>query len=263
MGSLLFDADGDHDLDLYVVSGSSEFADGSPYFADKLYTNDGEGNLTLARAALPATTSSGSCVTAADYDGDGDLDLFRGGRLVPGRYPFPARSYLLRNEGGRFTDVTAEVAPGLQTAGLVCAALWSDYDNDGATDLVLAGEWMPVTFFKNENGKRFTPAAAATAPAGWWNSLAGGDFDNDGDTDYVIGNLGANSLYRAGPERPVSIHAADFDGSTTIDAVMGHYIVGKTASTTPTRPIPVTCSRRPCPRSATHSTRLPTTARRT
>jgi len=227
MGSLLFDADGDHDLDLYVVSGSSEFADGSPYFADKLYTNDGEGNLTLARAALPATTSSGSCVTAADYDGDGDLDLFRGGRLVPGRYPFPARSYLLRNDGGRFTDVTAEVAPGLQTAGLVSAALWSDYDNDGATDLVLAGEWMPVAFFKNENGKRFTPAAAATAPAGWWNSLAGGDFDNDGDTDYVVGNLGANSLYRVGPERPVSIHAADFDGSTTTDAVLGHYIVGE------------------------------------
>ncbi|HEX6070959.1 MAG TPA: VCBS repeat-containing protein, partial [Longimicrobiaceae bacterium] len=186
MGALFLDADGDGDLDLYVVSGGG-YPDAGELYQDRLYVNDGRGRFTRDAEALPRETASGSSVVAADYDGDGDLDLFVGGRVVPGRYPLPARSYLLRNDarGGspRFTDVTEAVAPGLAEAGLVTAALWTDFDGDGAIDLLVAGEWMPLTFLRNEGG-RLVDATASTGlgdTRGWWNSVVGGDFDNDGD----------------------------------------------------------------------------------
>jgi hypothetical protein len=240
MGCLLFDADNDQDLDLYVVSGSSEFEINSKYFQDKLYKNDGKGNFTLDTNALPSTVSSGSCISGADFDRDGDIDLFVGGRILPGKYPFPARSYILRNDGGLFTDITSLVAPDLQLAGMVCTALWSDFDDDGYTDLILAGEWMAVTFFRNKNGKFHAWDADKGAtigpdkaqnpqenqPVGFWNSLNGGDFDNDGDTDYIAGNLGSNSLYKASRQQKVSIFAADFDRSITTDAIIGRFILG-------------------------------------
>ena len=227
-GALLFDADGDGDPDLYVVSGGSEYAPASPGYQDRLYRNDGKGNFARDGQALPRIEASGSCVTAADFDRDGDLDLFVGGRITPGQYPLPPRSYLLRNDGGNFTDVTAGVAGALLNPGLVCSALWTDFDGDGWVDLLVAGEWMPLVFLRNPQG-RLVNVTAATGLAhtpGWWNSLAGGDFDGDGDTDYVAGNLGLNAKFRASPGEPVRILAKDFDGNGTYDPLLSYYVQG-------------------------------------
>lgn len=229
MGALFFDADQDGDNDLYVVSGGNEYHEKHEAYQDRLYLNDGQGNFSHAEQALPVMQSSGSCVVAADYDRDGDLDLFVGGRLRPQQYPLPPRSYLLRNDGGEFVDVTAEVAPALENIGLVTAALWTDYDNDGKADLMLSGEWMPITFLHNEGGS-FKDATAETAlpnTSGWWNSLLAGDFDHDGDMDYVVGNLGLNSKFKASEQEPVSIYVKDFDENNTIDPIMAHYIMGE------------------------------------
>ncbi|HEX8532269.1 MAG TPA: VCBS repeat-containing protein, partial [Cytophagales bacterium] len=229
MGSLLFDADNDGDPDLYVVSGSSEFGDDSPHYQDRLYRNDGKGHFTRDPAALPAETASGSVVTAADYDRDGDLDLFVGGRIAPAQYPKPARSLLLRNDRGRFTDATAQVCPQLAAAGLVTTALWTDFDGDGRVDLLVAGEWMPLSFFRNAGNtfENVTEATGLTHTTGWWNSLAGADFDHDGDVDYVAGNLGLNNKYHASPERPVCVYAKDYDNNGRLDPVLCHYIGGE------------------------------------
>ncbi|HEY0108560.1 MAG TPA: FG-GAP-like repeat-containing protein, partial [Fibrella sp.] len=189
--ALLFDADGDRDLDLYVVSGGNEVAaTNTSFYQHRLYLNNGRGDfLPASSTALPNVSGSGSCVVAADFDHDKDLDLFVGGRQIPGMYPLPARSYLLRNDGGRFVDVTAQVCPALMKAGLVCGALWSDYNGDGWADLILAGEWMPITMFTNQRGQQLMPADNGLKTAtGWWNNLVAGDFDGDGDTDYVVGN---------------------------------------------------------------------------
>ena len=190
-GVLLFDADGDGDLDLYTASGSYEFSDGSPELQDVLYRNDGQRRFVADTAALPKTNTSTACVRAADYDRDGDLDLFVGGRVISGKYPMPPASYLLNNQGGTFTDVTQQV-PGLSSVGMVTDALWTDVDTDGLVDLLVVGEWMPITFFRN-TGQGWEDATAATGIAqhtGWWNSLTAGDFDADGDTDYLVGNQG-------------------------------------------------------------------------
>ena len=213
MGVLLFDADGDGDQDLYTASGSNESVEGSKDYQDRLFKNDGKGNFTFDSTALPKNVTSKSCVKAADFDNDGDLDLFVGGRLIPSKYPLPASSFIFRNDSEKgsikFTDITKEVAPGLQQIGLVCDAIWSDYDNDGWMDLVIAGEWMPVTFFQNVKGKFKKSSTALENKIGWWNSITAGDFDNDGDIDYVAGNLGENSYYRADSLHPVRIYNVD------------------------------------------------------
>jgi len=226
MGVLLFDADNDKDLDLYVASGSYEFLEGSEQLQDRLYLNDGKGNFTLNKEALPVLKASKSSVRAADYDKDGDLDLFVAGRVVPGKYPLAPQSYILQNQEGHFTDVTASVSPEMQNLGMITDALWSDFNGDGDVDLVIAGEWLPVTFLQNTKGKfKNITAATGLAPyTGWGNSLAAGDFDNDGDIDYVAGNLGLNTNYVASASQPLSVLAKDFDSNGSIDPVMVCYI---------------------------------------
>ena len=227
MGLLLFDADNDNDLDLYCVSGSSEFKSETARYQDRFYRNSGNGEFIFDAQALPEITSSGSCVVANDFDQDGDLDLFVGGRIVSMRYPETPESYLLINNGnGVFENRTAQLSPEISRIGMVTAALWTDINNDGWTDLAIVGEWMPITFFINNAGGSFTSLKLPDS-SGWWNSLSGGDFDNDGDIDYIAGNLGWNSIYKASVEEPVSICAKDFDANGSVDPILCRYILGK------------------------------------
>ncbi|RRB02730.1 RNA-binding protein [Larkinella rosea] len=230
MGTLLFDADGDGDLDLYVASGGDEGDANTAAYQDRFYVNDGKGRFSLSTQTLPPNQISKSCVKAADYDRDGDLDLFVGGRVVPNQYPRPVSSFILRNDSKpglpKFTDVTKTVAPELQNIGLVCDGLWTDTNNDGWPDLMLAGEWMPLTILKNEQGRKLS-ATSGTQPLnhsiaqwkGWWNSLVAADFDHDGDMDYIAGNLGLNTLARASEQEPLRIYAKDFDNNGFYDAI--------------------------------------------
>ena len=222
IGILLFDADNDGDKDLYCVSGSSEFGANSSQYQDRMYTNDGKGNFVLNTTALPKTESSGSCVIAADFDKDNDLDLFVGGRVVPMSYPVSPRSYILRNDGkGKFEDATISLGAELDSVGMVTCAVFSDFDNDGWKDLIVAGEWMPICFFRNVDG-RFTKVKELNT--GWWSSLAEGDFDKDGDMDYVAGNVGKNSILQATLTEPVSIYAKDFDKNGSLDPIISRYL---------------------------------------
>ncbi len=233
MGALLFDADSDGDLDLYVVSGGSRFSTNSKY-QDRLYLNDGTGTFTKTQEAIPTMTASGSSVIAGDYDQDGDLDLLVTGRIVPGAYPMPAKTYLLRNDSKEgnciFKDVSKDYLPQEGQLGLVSSGLFTDFDNDNQLDLLLVGEWMPLTFLKN-TGTQFVELAPSSSgvnnSSGWWNSIAGADFDKDGDIDYVIGNRGLNSFYQGSPKEPLQVYAKDFDKNGRIDPVMAHYINGK------------------------------------
>jgi hypothetical protein len=226
MGLLFFDADNDGDLDLYAVGGSYEVPPNHAVSHDRLFLNNGKGRFTLAPDALPAETANGSCVRAADFDRDGDLDLFVGGRVVSGAYPTIPRSYIFQNKGGKFTDVTEQLCPSLPEIGMVTDALFSDFNNDGRPDLILTGEWMPLTFLQN-TGKGFERLAEKTGvnnANGWWNSLAAGDFDNDGDIDYVAGNLGLNSNYKATVSQPMTLIAKDLDANGSLDAMLFCYM---------------------------------------
>jgi hypothetical protein len=230
MGILLFDADKDGDLDLYIACGGAEGDRNSNDYQDQLWLNDGKANFRLDNTALPQLYTSKSCVRAFDYDKDGDLDLFVAGRVDPGNYPKPVDSYILRNDSQnghvKFTNVTSSVAPFLSKAGLVCDVVCSDFDGDGWCDLVMAGEWMPLRFFKNNKGvfKEITATTGEANHLGWWNSIVAGDFDNDGDIDYVVSNLGLNSFYRASEKEPVHIYAKDFDNNGSFDAVPTLYL---------------------------------------
>ena len=232
MDALFFDADGDQDLDLYVVSGGNENKKNHPSYQDRLYINMGNGDFEKSSNALPEILSSGSKVKSADYDGDGDLDLFVGGRIVPQEYPLPAKSFILKNESNngeiKFTDVTENVAPDLLAAGLVTDAVWVDYDQDEKLDLIVVGEWMPLTFLKN-NGNKFinkTENYGLEKTNGWWYSILADDFDGDGDMDLVAGNLGLNYKYQASPEKSFDVYASDFDKNGTLDIVLGYYNEG-------------------------------------
>jgi hypothetical protein len=223
-GLLFFDADNDGDNDLYIVSGSNEYAPGSDRYQDRLYLNNGKGNFSLQADALPKETASGSCVRAADFDADGDLDLFVGGRSVPGSYPLAGTSIILKNEKGKFSDITIEISPELRNIGMVTDALWTDFNSDGKSDLIVAGEFMPVTFFENDGSKlKKLETTGVESHKGWWNSLTGADFDDDGDTDYIAGNLGVNNYYCATMDRPLKIFAKDFDGNGSVDPILACY----------------------------------------
>ena len=223
-GLLFFDADNDGDPDLYIVSGSYEGEANEPHYQDRFYLNDGKGNFTLSVDALPQTTSSGSCVRAADIDGDGDLDLFVGGRVVVGAYSMLAESYILRNDNGKFINVTQKISPQLQHAGMITDALWSDYNNDGKIDLIVVGEFMAPTIFKNTGSMLVKETRSGLENfSGWWNSIAAGDFDKDGDTDYMIGNLGQNNYYNLSEKQPLRVYAKDFDANGSTDAILSCY----------------------------------------
>jgi hypothetical protein len=229
IGVQFFDSDSDGDLDLYVVSGGNEFKPGLNLLQDRLYINDGTGSFTRDESALPEMLSSGSVVIPNDIDGDGDADLFVGGRTVPGQYPLPADSYVLENKDGKFMDITESIAPELRALGLVTDAHWMDYDNDKDMDLIIAGEWMPITIFQKTNGV-FTKVEninnGLEYSSGWWWSIESFDFDRDGDEDLIAGNLGKNFKYKASQNESFEIYSYDFDDNGTFDIVLGYYNEG-------------------------------------
>ena len=226
---LLFDADNDDDLDLIVTCGDVQQPDTSIYYRPRFYLNDGKGNFSFKESAIPlkVRTIAGN-VSAGDYDSDGDLDLFIGGRVAR-QYPLPARSFILKNDHGIFTDVTQEVCASLQKPGMITSSVWTDFDNDKQQDLIVAGEWMPVRFFKNNYGKleERTSNTGLTQMNGMWRSLACKDFDKDGDTDIVAGNLGLNCIYHVAPHQPMHLFAKDLDENGSIDPIFFYYIKDK------------------------------------
>lgn len=226
--ALFFDADGDGDQDLYVVSAGYELPEYSPLLQDRIYTNNGTGNFSYTSNALPTMIVSGKSVTAGDYDADGDLDLFVGGNLVPGKYPLSPRSYLLKNTNGKFTNVTSENSS-LSEIGMVSEATFTDYDNDKDLDLLIVGEWMKPSVFTNNNGT-FSKAENTSGfekSEGWWYSITAADFDNDGDEDYVLGNIGKNNKFQPSEKKPIYIYAKDFDDNGSFDVALSKINDGK------------------------------------
>ncbi|MEM8966068.1 MAG: VCBS repeat-containing protein, partial [Bacteroidota bacterium] len=222
---VFFDADQDGDLDLYIVSGGSDFAKQDQVLQDRLYLNDGRGNYN--KTSLPTMLTSGATVTAADIDQDGDQDLFVGGRLIPGEYPVSPRSYILENDGeGNFTDITESFAPTLVKVGMVADATFTQLNNDDYPDLVVVGEWMPIQLFYNEAGLQLK-ANKIPNSSGWWNTLQATDLDQDGDIDLVAGNFGKNNLYRPTAAQPVRLIYSDFDQNGSIDPIFTHYLEGE------------------------------------
>ena len=230
MGALFFDADGDLDLDLFVVSGGNEFDKTASALKDRLYINVGKGNFIKSKGNLPDYLSSGSVIKSADYDNDGDMDLFVGGRILPNEYPYPPQSFLLQNNGkGVFEDITENKANGLQNIGMVSDALWTDFNGDSFPDLILVGEWMPITLFVNKNGnlENISENVGFKNSEGWWNTIAQADFDKDGDMDYVAGNFGLNSQLKTSIDYPIGIYAKDYDNNGSVDPILSCYDEGK------------------------------------
>jgi len=233
MGIHIFDVENDGDLDIYIASGGNEFSPTSKDLQDRLYLNDSNGNFTKSETALPEMLTSSSRVSSHDFDKDGDLDLFVAGRLVPGNYPSPTNSYILENQSTnstvKFENVTSKIAPDLNKIGMVTDAVWTDYDNDGWTDLMVVGEWMPIVILKNYEGEfeNMSTSLGVDDSRGWWFSIEEGDFDNDGDQDYIIGNLGLNYKYKANETETFDIYFNDFDKNNKNDIVLSYYNEGE------------------------------------
>ena len=223
-GIAFFDLENDGDMDMYLVSGSNEFSLETNLYNDRLLLNDGKGHFTVATDKMPTIKASGSVVSVIDYDNDGFDDLFIGGRTPFTQYPKPDRSFLLKNDNGVLKDVTDALAPELTNLGMITDATWSDIDADGHPDLVVVGELMPITIFKN-NVTHFEKLenTGMEDVLGWWESILEMDIDNDGDMDFIVGNMGTNNIYHPSKERPVTLIAKDFDNNGNIDPVMFAY----------------------------------------
>lgn len=222
--ALFFDADGDKDIDLFVVSGGNEFYGNNELLKDRLYINDNKGNFSLS-ATLPDVLENKSCVAACDFDKDGDMDLFVGGRANARMYGYNPASVLLLNDGkGKFTEATEKFSVKLQYTGMVTSACWSDIDNDGWQDLIVAGEWMPITIFKNNKGHlEKQEQQGLQLSNGWWNCMYKTDIDGDGDDDFILGNWGNNSKLNASQEHPLMMYLADWDSNGEIDPLLCIY----------------------------------------
>ena len=219
MGMLFFDADGDGDNDLYVVSGGSDFVASEEAYQDRFYKN--ENGIFIKQETGSLSTASGGPVKGADYDRDGDIDLFIGGKISPGKYPTSPLSSLLINQNGILKEDTPKA---LKEIGMVTDALWTDFNNDGWVDLIVVGEWSKIQFFINKEGT-LEPYnnTGLEHTSGWWNSISGGDFDNDGDTDYILGNFGLNTYIKADQDHPIRVYADDFDANGKIDPIISYY----------------------------------------
>lgn len=232
MKPTFFDADADGDLDLYVVSGGRVFDSGSPLYQDRLYLNDGNGRFNKLENIMPREATSGSCVISADFDQDGDLDLFVGGRHQGQNYPYNPLSFILRNEteGGdvKFVNATSEINASLSNIGMVTDAQWTDYDGDNWPDLIVVGEWMGIKVFHNENGKLIDQVSPSLEKSnGWWSAIQQMDIDGDGDMDYLLGNAGLNTQLKASADEPIELYANDFNNDGKLDPIICHYIHGE------------------------------------
>ncbi len=218
--AVFFDADQDGDMDLYVSSGGNEFSEDSEFLNDRLYLNNGNAVFKKSENALPIEHfESTSTIKIADFDKDGDEDIFIGGRLKPTLYGFPCNGYILENDGeGKFTDITQQIAPDLNNYGMITDAIWADIDNDEDVDLIVVGEWLPITIFKNTNNK-FTKNEIPNS-TGWWNTIQSGDFNKDGQIDFVLGNHGLNSRFKAEKDRPITMITKDFDQNGSVEQVI-------------------------------------------
>lgn len=240
MGAMWLDVDGDGDQDLIVASGGNEHEQGSAEQSLRCYLNSGDGTLVATTDRLPDIRTSCGPLAAADFDSDGDVDLFVGGRQIPGKYPLPGMSYLLVNENGRFVDATDRIASSLRDAGMVTGSIWTDVDNDRDLDLMLTVEWGSVRLFANDAGmlRDATSDAGLSANRGWWTGISGADLDGDGDVDYVVTNLGTNTKYHASDEHPFRLFYGDFEGNGEPRLVEAEYedgtlfpVRGKSCST--------------------------------
>ncbi|MEE9364114.1 MAG: VCBS repeat-containing protein [Cellulophaga sp.] len=229
VSACFFDADNDGDQDLYVVSGSYEFDANSSLLQDRLYVNDGNNNFRRSKVRLPVIKTAGAVVKASDYDQDGDMDLFIGSRVIPGKYPYAPSSYLLINENGRFVNGTDKFAPELEHIGMVTSAQWSDIDNDNDLDLIVTGEWMGIEVLVNNNGKLSKNDAYQnlSSTKGWWNTVLVEDVDGDGDKDIIAGNLGLNYKFHASKEEPFHVYTSDFDDNGVEDIILAKYYKSK------------------------------------
>lgn len=224
VAAVFLDVDSDGDLDLLVGGGSNEWEAGHEAYFLRLYENNGQGIFQKNEAVLPRISVSTGVLATADFDGDGDADIFVGGRQIPGAYPSSADSYLLRNDNGKFTNITDELAPFLREYGMLTDAIWTDLNDDNRLDLITVGEWMsPQVLMNYSEGFKDETSVEMEAQTGWWNNIAAADFDGDGDMDLVGGNLGLNYKYKTSPDAPFEIYTNDFDESGSLDIVLGYH----------------------------------------
>jgi hypothetical protein len=229
--AVIFDANGDGNPDIYVASGGYHDLDPKdPLLQDRLYLGTGTGNFTKSMGAIPPTFSSKGCVAVNDINQDGSLDLFVGGRVIPGRYPEAPQSYVLLNDGhGKFSDQTKVVSPDLQYFGMITDAQWADVNGDAVADLVIVGDWLPLSVFINRDGKlqNETLSYFDKSYSGWWNTLQVADVNKDGTLDILAGNMGTNTQFKVSDTEPVELFYDDFDQNGSVDPLLTYFIQGK------------------------------------